>query len=139
MKSNFIKIVLFALLGAAPCLPLQAASDRAKKAAGVLVGGGVGGTLAGVAGSAKWAPLGIVGGAIIGGLLARSIIKNRRRKAAERQQQAGSPYAIERHPYRYQKEPIVTEPHFQEETPYLERHYQQPRYINQYGKSRKRV
>ena len=44
---------------------------------GVLMGAGTGGVIAGVAGSAKWAPLGIVGGAVAGYLLIRVIQKNK--------------------------------------------------------------
>ncbi len=83
--SNNIVLAMF-LFGLSVALlykkPVQAASRRGKTAAAVIVGAGAGGTIAGIAGSAKWAPLGIVGGGIFAGLLARRILKNR---AAERE------------------------------------------------------
>ena len=64
--------------------PIEAASDRAKTATGVIIGGGAVGGIAAIAGSAKWLPLGFVGGGIAGGLIARHIIRKRRqRRAAE--------------------------------------------------------
>ncbi len=59
----------------------QAASDRAKTATGIIFGGGVGATIAGVAGSAKWAPLGFGVGGLAGGLMVRAIRKRRQRRA----------------------------------------------------------
>ncbi len=58
----------------------HAASDRAKTATGIIFGGGAGAAIAGIAGSAKWFPLGF-GVGVAGSLLVRRIIKNRRRRA----------------------------------------------------------
>ncbi len=63
--------------------PVQAASDRAKTATGVIFGGGAGGAIAAAAGSAKWFPLGFGVGGLAGGLLVRHIRKSRKRRAEE--------------------------------------------------------
>ena len=62
----------------------HAASDRAKKVAGVFIGGGTGGGIAAIAGSAKWFPLGFGVGGLAGGLIARHVIKKRRERSAAR-------------------------------------------------------
>lgn len=62
----------------------HAVSDRAKKVAGIFIGGGTGGGIAAIAGSAKWFPLGFGVGGLAGGLIARHVIKKRRERAAER-------------------------------------------------------
>jgi len=68
----------------------HAASDRAKKVAAIFVGGGTGGGIAAIAGSAKWFPLGFAGGGLAAGLLARHIIKKRKaRKASQAPYQSG--------------------------------------------------
>lgn len=53
---------------------------RGGRAAGALGGAATGGIIAGVAGSGKWAPLGIVGGGIAGYFLVRSIQKGRKNR-----------------------------------------------------------
>ncbi len=72
------------LLGVAVALfnkqSIHATSDRAKKVAGVFIGGGAGGGIAAIAGSAKWFPLGFGVGGLAGGLIARRVIRNRRRR-----------------------------------------------------------
>ncbi len=60
--------------------PMNAASDRAKTAAGILVGGGTGGLIAGLAGSAKWAPLGFGAGAVAGIIITRAIRRRNKRR-----------------------------------------------------------
>ena len=67
--------------------PAQAASERGKTAAAVLGGGGTGALIAGVAGSAKWAPLGFGAGAVGALLIKRAIRKGRERKAEMQNQQ----------------------------------------------------
>ena len=66
---------------------IYAASDRAKTAAAVIVGGGAVGGLASIGGG-KWFPLGFVGGGLAAGLIARSIIKRHRAERATN----GAPY-----------------------------------------------
>ncbi len=71
--------------------PIQAASDRAKTAGGVILGGGAVGGIAAIAGSAKWFPLGFGLGGLAGGLLARHI-----RKKRQRRQEEHAPYESQR-------------------------------------------
>lgn len=61
--------------------------DRGGRVAGALGGAAVGGVVVGVAKSAKWAPLGIVGGGVAGYFLARAIQKGQRNKNGERTKQ----------------------------------------------------
>lgn len=72
----------------------QALSDRGKKAVGVLVGAAAMGATAGAAGGAKWVPLGLFGGGLTGGLIARSSVKdnyeNLERKKAKIEQKLQS-------------------------------------------------
>ncbi len=71
--------------------PVQAASARAKTVAAVFIGGGAGGGIAAIAGSAKWFPLGFGVGGLAAGLLARHIRKSRQRRA-----EAPAPYESQR-------------------------------------------
>ena len=62
--------------------------DRDRKAgtaAAVLTGAGAGGLAVGLASRSKWAPLGVVGGAIAGYLLIRAIRKNRKGRVSHTQ------------------------------------------------------
>lgn len=79
--------------------PAHATSDRAKKVAAVFIGGGTGGGIAAIAGSAKWFPLGFAGGGLAAGLIARHVIKKRRARRA-----AQAPYESCRTRYRSQHE-----------------------------------
>jgi len=49
----------------------HALSDRGKKAVGILIGAAAMGATAGAAGGAKWVPLGLFGGGLAGGLIAK--------------------------------------------------------------------
>jgi hypothetical protein len=105
--------------------PAQAASDRAKTAAAVIVGAGVGGGLAGGLGGAKWAVPGIAIGGLSLGLLARAIRKNRERRNGALVDQGTYPMNYQprngrRHRYRnqYPMAPQQTyQPSMQEEVP----------------------
>ena len=64
---------------------------------GVLVGAGAGGTIAAVAGSAQWAPLGIVGGGIAGYFLIKAMRNNNRERVSHRKsiETKGRPHITE--------------------------------------------
>ena len=92
--SRFIKpviissIVLVIMLPLIYKRPMRAASNRAKSAAGIILGAGVVGGIAGGIGGAKWLPLGFGVGGLAGGLLVRAIRKRRQRKNAAMQHAA---------------------------------------------------
>ncbi len=101
---------------------INAASDRAKTAAAVIVGAGVGGGLAGGLGGAKWLPLGFVGGGITLGLIARGAIKRRRARRRAEMEAMG-----------YQEQPSY--PQIGRNRRYMNQpmENQYPQYINQNG------
>ncbi len=65
----------------------QAISDRGKKVLGVAVGAALIGATAGAAGGAKWVPLGLFGGGLAGGLIARSAVKKDEYEKLERKKE----------------------------------------------------
>lgn len=88
-KSHYAKLKTFFIKGILPTIlilglvfgitykpKVQAASARAKKAAGVIVGAALMGATAGAAGGAKWVPLGLFGGGLTGGLIAKAAVKD---------------------------------------------------------------
>ncbi len=74
LAAGFLIVALF--VGLTYKQPAQALSDRGKKALGIIVGAGLAGATAGAAGGAKWVPLGLFGGGLTGGLIARGATKN---------------------------------------------------------------
>lgn len=75
----------------------QAISDTGKKVLGVAVGAALMGATAGAAGGAKWVPLGLFGGGLTGGLIARGAVKKdyyekleRKKETLERKLQSAS-------------------------------------------------
>ena len=71
-----VVLIVGLIIGLAYKRPAQALSNRGKKAVGVLVGAGLMGATAGAAGGGKWVPLGLFGGGLTGGLIARGATKD---------------------------------------------------------------
>ncbi len=89
-KQAILTITILGLLaGAAHSLDARRNNHRRNNnhtdrntAVGILAGAGTGGVIAGVAGSAKWVPLGIVGGAIGGYFLIKALRSNYNNRSA---------------------------------------------------------
>ncbi len=74
----------------------EALSNRGKKVLGIAAGAALMGATAGAAGGAKWVPLGLFGGGLAGGLIARGAVKDnyesleRKKEKLERKLKASS-------------------------------------------------
>lgn len=99
----------------------HAASDRAKTATGIIFGGGAGAAIAGIAGSAKWAPLGFGIGGLAGGLMVRAIRKRRQRRK-NMEQNGEMPPPKRRY---YKKHPQQESMDYFHQSPYQKRYYGQ--------------